>query len=169
MPRRETVARRVAECVGCGYCCMKAPCVASARLYPGAKHCPQLVWSDDLGRYRCHLSMLPGSVGERYRNELSIGAGCCSSLNSWRRDVKRRDVVEGAQVSNPLPLEFQLFLGILGNQWISGDVLALTLMALRIRLQSDLCYTGEEAANYIKHIERLFNENRKSSIQDFMG
>lgn len=169
MSRKETVAIRVAECVGCGYCCMKAPCVASSRLYPGVKYCPQLVWSDDLGRYLCHLSMLPGAVGERYRNELSIGAGCCSSLNTWRRDVRRRNVLEANPMSNPLPSEFQLFLGVLGNQWITSDVLALTLYTLHTRLQSDLHYTEEEATRYIEHIERLFNENRRSYVKDFMG
>lgn len=169
MTRNEVEAIQVAECVGCGYCCKKAPCVASTRLYPGARYCPQLIWGDDLGRYLCHLSMIPGSVGEKYRQELSIGAGCSSSLNTWRQDVRQRNTLAANPVSNPIPSEFQLFLGVLGNQWVSGDLLALTIMAFQTRLQSDLHYSEEEAAEYVRFIERLFSENRKSYVKDFMG
>jgi hypothetical protein len=117
--------------------------------------------------------MLPGQVGERYRQELSIDAGCSSSLfNTWRDDVRERSVAEAQPydyLSNPLPPEFQLFLGVLGKQWISSDVLALTLYTFHVRLRSDLHYTEEEAARYIEYIDRLFNENRKSYVDDFMG
>jgi len=164
---------QTAECVGCGYCCMKAPCAASSRLYPGVTHCPQLVWSDDLSRYLCKLALLPGEVGERYRKELAINAGCSSSLfNTWREDVHKRSVTEASpydHVSNPIPPDFQLFLGILANQWVSGDLLYLTALQLQERLEKDLHYTKEEAAEYIVHVLKIFNENRKSYVKDFMG
>ena len=77
------------KCVGCGYCCIKAKCVASERLYPNAKICPQLKWLGD--RYICGLMTLPGSTGEFYRRELAANEGCSSGLNSWRQDIRRRD------------------------------------------------------------------------------
>jgi hypothetical protein len=77
------------KCVGCGYCCIKAKCAGSQRLYPDAKICPQLHWQGD--RYFCGLMFLPGIEGATYRKELAAGEGCYSGLNSWRKDVCRRD------------------------------------------------------------------------------
>lgn len=72
------------ECVGCGYCCLKVTCDVgyeyhrvSGKTYP----CPSLRWSGK--RYVCDLA-------ERYKIPLSIGEGCSSSLNTWRKDVKER-------------------------------------------------------------------------------
>lgn len=83
----------MADCVGCGYCCKKAPCAF------GVKHfgyhdppCKGLVHNE--GRYWCLLvtNALNG-VGpwplEEVMGSLAIGEGCCSSLNSSRRDMLR--------------------------------------------------------------------------------
>ena len=72
-------------CVGCGYCCLEAACPLSYHFYykevNGGKICPGLYFKDY--RYWCRLAML-FPVG------LSIGAGCCSPLNSWRQDIRER-------------------------------------------------------------------------------
>lgn len=70
-----------AECVGCSYCCRKAPCALSMELYHGREPCPALWWNGTM--YRCGLARL-------YEEELAIGAGCSSSLNTWRQDVRER-------------------------------------------------------------------------------
>ena len=61
---------QTAECVGCGYCCMKAPCAASSRLYPGVTHCPQLVWSGaEKNRRRYEVEWNPFDVKVLYMGE----------------------------------------------------------------------------------------------------
>ena len=80
----------MADCVGCGYCCMKATCVVGFLRYidePGI--CPALIWSEESNRYFCQLALdEPERIGEK---ELYIGEGCSSSfLNSWRVDVRKR-------------------------------------------------------------------------------
>jgi len=79
---------KIKKCVGCGYCCIKAKCATSERLYPNAKTCPQLHWQRD--RYVCGLMLLPGMEGETHRRELAADEGCSSGLNSWRKDIRRR-------------------------------------------------------------------------------
>lgn len=82
----------MSKCVGCGYCCMEATCTAglaanSDRTYTTSR-CPSLQWNGK--RYVCEL-MMDTKYGEMYREKLYAGAGCCSGLNSWRKDVKKRD------------------------------------------------------------------------------
>jgi hypothetical protein len=73
---------RVHECVGCGYCCLKAPCALSVRIHGYMQEkCPALIWSGT--RYLCRYA-------DHFKTELAIGAGCCSALNSWRQEVKDR-------------------------------------------------------------------------------
>jgi hypothetical protein len=71
-------------CVGCGFCCLKARCALSIGyelheedrdLKREGPICPYLYLEH--GRFRCELA-------QRYPVELNIGAGCCSSLNSYR-------------------------------------------------------------------------------------
>jgi len=64
-------------CVGCGYCCKKATCVLGT-----GSPCVHLV--QDRGRYWCQLVL----DGLPY-DALSIGDGCCSSLNSDRQQMIR--------------------------------------------------------------------------------
>jgi len=79
-------------CVGCGYCCSKAPCLYSMLKYCVAHPCPGLYWDGE--RYRCaHID------DPKLHREVAIGAGCCSSLNTWRGSkIQRRPEIE-----NPLP------------------------------------------------------------------
>lgn len=70
------------KCVGCGYCCLKAPCPVSIEVYGVAERCRALWWNGTM--YRCGLARL-------YEEELAIGAGCSSSLNSYRQNVREID------------------------------------------------------------------------------
>lgn len=75
----------MADCVGCGYCCLRAMCSVGIREYGEDEgRCPYLVWLND--RYWCDL-VLSKRINWR---ELATGFGCSSSLNDWRRDVKFR-------------------------------------------------------------------------------
>jgi len=47
--------------------------------------CPALYWNGK--RYCCALA----DISKAARRSLQIGAGCTSSLNSWREDVKERE------------------------------------------------------------------------------
>lgn len=67
-------------CLGCGYCCSKAPCVLGEGI-----PCKELVHKD--GRYWCGL-VLNASEEERelFEIDLGIGEGCCSSLFNTERE-----------------------------------------------------------------------------------
>jgi hypothetical protein len=83
-----------APCNGCGVCCLAEPCpvgVIVSRRRRGA--CRALVWSDEVGRYRCGLlqvardGALSGwrGVAQRLwlrwaRRMISAGSGCDADL-----------------------------------------------------------------------------------------
>jgi len=71
------------KCVGCGHCCITAQCPLSIHLYNFKELCPALYWDDFLKRHFCKNA-------KKYKNDLYIGEGCSSNLNSWRRNVKNR-------------------------------------------------------------------------------
>lgn len=158
----------VKECVGCGYCCIKTPCDAARRLYPGVRSCPQLLWIEEDSRYKCGLMMIAGPVGQGYRAELYAGAGCCSGLNSWRQDVKKRDHLDMDMVWNPLDPIFQIFLKCFANCFVSSDVVTLTL-GMMVKYLEEKGYSERE----IKHIQTMivhnFRENRMSFMEEFSG
>jgi len=159
----------VKKCVGCGFCCMQAPCAASVRLYPGAKICPQLIWDEALERYLCGLMQLPGSVGLAYKQELYAGAGCCSNLNSWRRNVKNRHPVDKKDKLLTIDPMFQLFLNCLGREWISSDVLVLTVSAFMLKLVNHMDMTEDEAQRYGELVTHYMKDNTPSYLKEFMG
>jgi hypothetical protein len=65
-------------CIGCSFCCRSAPCIYG-ECEPGGD-CKQLVW--DGQRWRCQLVLMSG----RYAVALYVGEGCCSALNTFRRE-----------------------------------------------------------------------------------
>ena len=69
---------RVRACVGCGYCCLKAPCLPQEIDDKG--RCLHLYWNGE--RYRCRRIEEDHWVAQAYK-----GTGCSSSLNSWRKEV----------------------------------------------------------------------------------
>ena len=74
-------------CIGCGYCCLKAKCIAGARLYGVSDNtCEALVFDEKDQRHKCKLVMFGNSLSDHYKNELHIGEGCCSSMNTWRKE-----------------------------------------------------------------------------------
>jgi len=77
------------HCVGCGYCCIKSPCVLGQMWYGSepTERCPGLVWKKS--RYVCKL-IEEHPNDDSLKKELSVGEGCCCGLNSWRRNVKKR-------------------------------------------------------------------------------
>jgi hypothetical protein len=159
---------RTRECVGCGYCCAKTPCDASRRLYPGADHCPQLLWMEEDKRYKCSLMMIAGLVGEGYRKELYAGEGCCSGLNSWRKDVKQRDRLDRDNYWNPLDPIFQIFLKCFAANFISSDSIKLIIiqMAERLKLKG---YSDKEIIHIQTTISQMFSQNQSSFMKGFMG
>jgi len=155
------------RCVGCGYCCMKTPCDASRRLYPGATICPQLFWVMD--RYECGLMKIAGLVGEGYREELAAGEGCCSSLNSWRQDIKPRMTFDARSNYHILDTEFQVFIKCLASQFISSDVIFLALGHMKAVLMEQKNYSDEESNITIGLIAHHMKSNRSSFTEEFMG
>lgn len=65
------------SCIGCGYCCIKSTCQIGLDYFNNIKPCPGLKWNGE--RHICLLA-------SQFKNTLSIGEGCCSNLNSWRRE-----------------------------------------------------------------------------------
>jgi hypothetical protein len=88
---------RIAECVGCGYCCETATCVAGLVHGSSSSPCDFLIFKD--GRHWCML-VLEGVVKAE---QLYIGFGCCSSLNT-----KRRDYIKELQGDNADKSRFQI-------------------------------------------------------------
>ncbi|MEE4260375.1 MAG: hypothetical protein V2I62_11475 [Bacteroidales bacterium] len=138
-------------CVGCGYCCMKRLCDAALRLYGNIKECPQLLWDEEKNRYICGLMIISGKVGLGYREELGAGAGCCSSLNSWRNDVKKRTGIETSTFFNPLPSLMQKFIRCLASEFISADTIILTLERFESMLKKRRLFRRRNKRNKNKY------------------
>lgn len=161
----------MADCVGCGYCCIKVPCFVAQRLHGGGlTKCPHLEWTGE--RYTCQIMKGDSAIARRYREELAAGAGCCSGLNSWRKDVKPRrkedDVAAIFLKKNPLPMELQLFARCLGTQFVSGDTIYLACCAMK----RELIIRGWKESDAVEYVERIlacFKGNRSSNTEQFMG
>jgi len=156
----------VDDCVGCGFCCIKTPCDASRRLYPGASQCPQLIWLDN--RYECGLMKISGPVGVGYRKELHAGAGCCCNLNTWRKNVTKREPQLDRSAFNPIPEIMQVFIRCVANEFMSSDRMHLTLANMTSQLRES-GYGEEELRSIVKGCMHIFNENRNSFMKSFMG
>lgn len=87
------------SCIGCGYCCVKCPCVFGQILHyfkDFKDRCPYLKWKKT--RYVCYV--MDGHVQKKKETtqeylisvmvkELLCGK-CENPKNHWRRDVKQR-------------------------------------------------------------------------------
>jgi hypothetical protein len=67
------------SCRGCGYCCHQATCSLGVSLFGAIHPCPALIWDGE--KYRCKLA-------NDFEDALYIGSGCCSPLNSWRKEKR---------------------------------------------------------------------------------
>ena len=159
---------KVKKCVGCGFCCISAPCIAADRLYPGAKICPQLNWSDENNRYYCGLMDIPGLVGLSYKKELYAGEGCCSNLNTWRQDVKNRHPKKETNFLTIDPM-FQLYLKSLGEEFISGDKITLTINSFIHNLIKHMGMNQAEAIKNGELVDSYIRSNRSTFMEEFMG
>lgn len=86
------MSHKFRPCVGCGYCCRKAFCPAAAerhglpalnKRYREGLGCPELLW--DGKRYWCQLALEDEELG---REQLYVGVGCCSPLNTDRKKIR---------------------------------------------------------------------------------
>lgn len=87
------------SCVGCGYCCVKCPCVFGQILHyfkDLRERCPYLKWKKN--RYVCHV--MDGHIQQKEETtreylisvmvkELLQG-DCENPRNHWRRKIKQR-------------------------------------------------------------------------------
>jgi hypothetical protein len=73
------------ECTGCGYCCVSVTCGAGQVKYGEKRPCKGLIWNAISNRHFCKLCLGETKAAYAYQDALHVGAGCCSSLNSWRR------------------------------------------------------------------------------------
>jgi len=126
------------------------------------KVCPALRWTGE--RHVCSLCELPGDMGRRYRTELAVGSGCCASLNSWRNEtlIDRTLTKTGVVGLDPV---FQLFLGSLGRQMLSGDALVRGFTGEMI----DRGYSKFEAKSIAARVFQCVKEQRSLFDETFMG
>ncbi len=75
--------------MGCGWCCLRDPCMYSHRLYGYTRRCPDLFWDQAASRYVCLLMRDP-EAGPEIRKQQGAGEGCCAPLNDWRLRVMYR-------------------------------------------------------------------------------
>ena len=157
-------------CVGCGYCCQKAPCEVAVRIYGPVNKCPELKWNGS--RYVCRLMTLDGNLGFKYRKEIYANEGCCSSLNSWRKDVKERNLEseEESKVPN-IPPMMQRFIGSIAQDpfLISGDAIFLMCNRFKHQLMKLDGWTEDAAHEAMKNVHHIMTENRPSFVKEFMG
>lgn len=159
----------VKECVGCGFCCSTALCDAAVRLYGRvALPCPALKW--DGTKNRCELMALPGNLGEWYRKNLYAGEGCCSNLNSWRREPLKDRTKPEPVVSTKVvvPSMMQYLLTALSRQFISGDTWYLGLVNFSDMLVKN-GYTEDEAKQVVSKCVHLIRNQRSNFIDSFTG
>jgi len=112
---------------------------------------------------------IAGLVGEGYREELAAGEGCCSSLNSWRQDIKPRMTFDARSNYHILDTEFQVFIKCLASQFISSDVIFLALGHMKAVLMEQKNYSDEESNITIGLIAHHMKSNRSSFTEEFMG
>lgn len=159
----------VKECIGCGYCCSTALCDAAVRLYGKVVlPCPALKWNGS--KNRCELMSLPGNLGEWYRKSLYAGEGCCSNLNSWRKEPIEDRTKPPVKVSDKvvIPSMMQYLLSALSKEFISGDTWYLALT----NFSDMLCnngYTEEEVKQVINRCVSLIKNQRSNFIDSFTG
>jgi hypothetical protein len=149
-----------AKCVGCGYCCRKAPCGVSLRVFGPVTECPALAYNREEKRYYCALCLKPDPIGARYREELYIGEGCCSPLfNTDRENIPPPVPEEFDKIQ--IDKQFRSFLHQIGNFGMSGDLLWLLVDGTARELGF-----GKE---WKREVFRVIREERSSITDEFMG
>lgn len=159
------------DCIGCGFCCRKAKCALGVRLYPNhSGPCPELIWKEERWVCGAYYRSL-GSLRERLHKELAIGAGCCCSLNDYRRTnhiPTPEELMIESGAARKLDVVFIEFIRSLSGQMLSGDVFALACYSLNKKLQQR-GFNKNDIDLIIKEIKYNFFENRSKQISNFMG
>ena len=146
------------ECVGCGFCCRKAPCGLALRLFGGVERCPLLNYHD--GRWWCGaVENARGPLREDYIKELDIGGGCCSNLNTDRQNIPHPIHVVGLPDTVDWRRAFQGLCAALCKQMVSSDLIFNLSFAL-------VDVAGFEAAEWFRIWTR---EQRDSFTEGMMG
>jgi hypothetical protein len=166
------MGEKVKTCIGCGFCCMQAPCSGSVRLYGDSYPCPALTWSELDQRHYCKLCQIPGPLGECYRKEFYIGAGCCSGLNSWREEpLQNRVFIHQRQkeLQSSIDPYFQVFLTCLGSPFtMTNDSLALLILQFQYRLIKH-GISEDEIDRIIAQVTNYIYNNKNNTFRDFTG
>jgi len=151
----------VKDCVGCGFCCKKASCVLSVKIYGNVDVCPALVWDEGNRRYWCKACQVAGELGVKYRADLSIGEGCCCSLNSDRQNIPppKTARIYPTPIKN-YPQEVKVLLKHMAGQFVSYDLIWLTIHGVAREL-------GDP--EFEKWALHWIKEQRASHIESFMG
>ena len=140
-------------CIGCGYCCRAAQCGLSVRVYGHVEICPALVYHDE--RYWCSLvERARGPLKDDLVSELAIGAGCCSPLNSDRKNIPRP---RPEQIRFDSKRAFYALTKAVASQLVSSGTLRL------IALDLDHALPGL-GAHFLYHAQ----EQRHTSVKEFM-
>lgn len=164
---------KIQKCIGCGYCCMEAPCSAAVRLYGNSYPCPALTWSELEQRHYCNLCQLPRAVGEAFREELCINAGCCSNLNSWRREpLQNRTLIKkvtSLSIQSDIDKYFQIFLSCCGTPFLlTEDTLFLLLNHFKYKLNQQ-GMPSDKIQNLMDQIIYYIYENKDNQFRSFTG
>ena len=126
------------SCIGCGYCCVTAKCSAGVQLHGTDDNiCEQLLWDEKLDRHVCRLMTFNNSLSDYYKTQLHAGAGCCSSLNSWRREPLQNRIPKKyiTPQQTPLPPVMKILLECMNHDFsLSSDKIYLLMGRLKYKL-----------------------------------
>ena len=147
---------KVKDCIGCGFCCRKAPCSGAVRIYGNVTKCPALRY--DGARYFCSLMELPGKLGTAYRKELGAYTGCCCGLNSDRQNIPSPEIE--VKPSYRLSKDLQVFITALSHNYISGDAMYLACLETARKLNEP---------KFVEEVKRLFAEQQPKHMKEFVG
>jgi len=160
------------QCIGCGYCCVSATCVAGVEKFGVSKPCKGLKWDDENKRHYCILCIGENQSSFFYRKHLHIGEGCCSNLNSWRReplqDRTKTILSSGNLLESPINEVMQHFLVALGQQFISSDSIALAMSTFYANLLK-AGYDVETTRIYCNWTAKYIAQSKSSFMEGFMG
>jgi hypothetical protein len=110
-----------------------------------------------------------GPIPEGYREELAAGAGCCSGMNDWRRNViPRREVDQHVDKKLFLTIEMQVFIRAMASQFMSNDAFWLILHKFKAEMIRR-GWTDEEAERYGRLMTNAYRQNKSKSTEEFMG
>ena len=129
-------------CIGCGYCCLKAKCIAGARLYGVSDNtCEALVFDEKDQRHKCKLVMFGNSLSDHYKNELHIGEGCCSSMNTWRKEPIQNRIpkIYVTPQQTPLHPTLKILLECIGSDFTSTSERKVLML---MKFKHQLLHTG---------------------------